>query len=296
MIDVDEETENVFDAAAATETLTLAEAYAKDGPEPVGSMDVDEESRPKFPVAKDADGVVHRETRKVPVPPHRMTPLKATWSKIYTPLIRDLKLQVRMNIRSKAVELRTSPSTTETGALQRGEDFVRAYTMGFDIEDAIAILRLDGVSFSLLKKKERKKSCLADQQIFIQSFEIKDVKTLEGDHLSRAVGRIVGKDGRTKHVIENTTKTRIVVAGGSKIHIMGGFKQIGIARETIVSLMYVFCLSPKWQGTRLTKTVWANRRARCTTTCASSASGSRSASEEERLSGGGRGGRFVYAR
>lgn len=217
MIDVDEETDNVFDAAAATETLTLAEAYAKDGPEPVGSMDVDEESRPKFPVAKDADGVIHRETRKVPVPPHRMTPLKQTWSKIYTPLIRDLKLQVRMNIRSKAVELRTSPSTTETGALQRGEDFVRAYTMGFDLEDAIAILRLDG--------------------IFIQSFEIKDVKTLEGDHLSRAVGRIVGKDGRTKHVIENTTKTRIVVAGGSKIHIMGGFKQIGIARETIVSLI-----------------------------------------------------------
>ncbi len=50
-----------------------------------------------------------------------------------------------MNVRTKAVELRTSRSTVETGAIQKGEDFVRAYAMGFDVEDAVAILRLDGV-------------------------------------------------------------------------------------------------------------------------------------------------------
>lgn len=63
----------------------------------------------------------------------------------YTPLVENLRLQVRMNIKSKAVELRTSRSTVETGAIQKGEDFVRAYAMGFDVEDAVAILRLDGV-------------------------------------------------------------------------------------------------------------------------------------------------------
>ena len=35
-----------------------------------------------------------------------MTPLKNDWMKIYTPLVDHLKLQVRMNVKSKSVEIR----------------------------------------------------------------------------------------------------------------------------------------------------------------------------------------------
>jgi RNA-binding protein PNO1 len=178
-------------------------------------MHIDEEGRPRFAPAKSIDGLIRVETRKVPIPPHRMTPLKSAWPKIYPPLVEHLKLQVRMNVKNKAVELRTSKHTTDSGALQKGEDFVKAFSLGFDVDDAIALLRLD---------------------LYIETFEIKDVKTLGGSHLGRAIGRIAGKDGKTKFAIENTSRTRIVLAD-SKIHILGGFKNIQIAREAIVSLI-----------------------------------------------------------
>ncbi len=48
-----------------------------------------------------------------------------------------------MNVSSRAIEMRTSRYTVDPGALQKGEDFVRAFCLGFDLEDAIAMLRLD---------------------------------------------------------------------------------------------------------------------------------------------------------
>ncbi|KAK3943267.1 hypothetical protein QBC46DRAFT_377986 [Diplogelasinospora grovesii] len=182
-----------------------------------GEMIIDEEGKPRFAPGKDIDPVRRAETRKIPIPPNRMSALKNNWSKIYPPLVDHCKLQVRMNTKEKRVELRSSKFTQSTEALQMGADFISAFAMGFDIDDAIALLRLDS--------------------LYIQSFDIKDVRqTLGPDALGRAIGRIAGKDGKTKFAIENATKTRIVLAG-SRIHILGAFENIGMARESIVSLV-----------------------------------------------------------
>lgn len=50
------------------------------------------------------------------------------------------------------------------------------------------------------------------------------------------IGRIAGKDGKTKFAIENASKTRISL-NGQTVHILGGFKRIHIAREAVVSLI-----------------------------------------------------------
>ncbi|KAI6131942.1 hypothetical protein EDD16DRAFT_1533757 [Pisolithus croceorrhizus] len=173
-------------------------------------------SFPPLPASAASSQSLKSETRRIPIPPHRMTPIKRDWVNIFSPLTEVLGLQVRMNVQRRCVEIRTSKQTKEIGAIQKGADFVKAYALGFDVNDAIALLRLD--------------------DLFIDSFEIHDVKTLHGDHLSRAIGRIAGQDGKTKFTIENASRTRIVLAD-TKIHIMGSFQNIKIARDAIVSLI-----------------------------------------------------------
>ena len=46
------------------------------------------------------------EMRKIPVPPHRYTPLKENWMKIFTPVVEQLKLQIRFNLNARKVEIR----------------------------------------------------------------------------------------------------------------------------------------------------------------------------------------------
>ena len=152
-----------------------------------------------------ADLSVKAEQRRVPVPRHRYQPLKTHWDSILKTLVEHMKLQVRMNTKRRAVELRTSDQTEDIGAIQKAADFLKAFMLGFEIQDAVAILRLD--------------------DLYLESFQVKDVKTLTGDHAKRCIGRICGEKGKTKYAIENATRTRIVVAD-SQIHMLGCYSNI----------------------------------------------------------------------
>jgi len=156
------------------------------------------------------------EYRKVSVPQHRFTPLKEKWLELYTPVTEQMKCDMRMNLKTRKVELRTTDKTEDSSALQKSADFVQAFVLGFDINDGIALLRLD--------------------DLYVECFEVKDVKTLKGEHLSRCIGRIAGKGGKTRFTIENATRTRIVVAD-THIRILGSFQNIKVARDAICGLI-----------------------------------------------------------
>uniref|UniRef100_A0A671X4F4 RNA-binding protein PNO1 n=1 Tax=Sparus aurata TaxID=8175 RepID=A0A671X4F4_SPAAU len=175
-----------------------------DTEEPVASK------RPQFPPISGDKLRGPDEMRKIAVPAHRYTPLKENWLKIFTPIVENLQLQVRFNLKTRNVEIKVSFLNTSSRFLTR----CNAHTFSF--QDALALIRLD--------------------ELFLESFDVTDVKPLKGDHLSRAIGRIAGKGGKTKFTIENVTKTRIVLAD-TKVHILGSFQNIKMARTAICNLI-----------------------------------------------------------
>ena len=160
--------------------------------------------------------LVGKEYRKIMVPINKLKTLKEHWATIVKAVIDHMKLEIRMNTKLKCIELRTSENTTNTSAMQRSEDFLKAFMCGFDISDAIALLRLE--------------------DLYFETFDIKDVKSLKGDHLSRCIGRICGEKGKTKNAIENSTRTRVIIEG-HKISLLGAHVNVNMARNAICSLI-----------------------------------------------------------
>ena len=57
---------------------------------------------PLFPPLSAADALGGKiEWRKVAVPAHRMTPLKDAWMELYTPVTEQMKVDMRMNLKTR---------------------------------------------------------------------------------------------------------------------------------------------------------------------------------------------------
>jgi len=77
--------------------------------------------------------------------------------------------------------------------------------LGFDLTDAVALLRLDDLYIEAFEIKDGK---ISFYNLYLNIFKVKD---LHGDHLSRCIGRISGEKGKMKYAVENATRTRIVI-------------------------------------------------------------------------------------
>jgi RNA-binding protein PNO1 len=104
----DEDDEILIDPAVAA--AEVIEAPPGDVLVPADSDIVIEDATPSFaPLPASAQITSKKsEIRRVPMPPHRMTPLKKEWVNIFTPLTEILGLQVRMNVQKRSVEIRVS--------------------------------------------------------------------------------------------------------------------------------------------------------------------------------------------
>jgi len=82
------------------------------------------------------------EFRKIPVPPHRMAPLRGRWLDLCNPIVTHLKLQIRMNTRTRNVEIKVRRGLREVvydrAAFKGGSPGV-SYLLEFEARDSVLI-------------------------------------------------------------------------------------------------------------------------------------------------------------
>ncbi|KAK3009627.1 hypothetical protein RJ639_015166 [Escallonia herrerae] len=161
-------------------------------------------------------GSTSEEILKVSVPPHRFGPLKQEWMEIYKVVFEQMKIDIRMNLKSDTVELRAKADTPDVSNLQRCAHFVGAFVLGFNVADANVLTLDDGIC--------------------IESFECANFETPEGQTVYHGLTRLSDNE---KIEIEMSTNTRIVIQG-ERLHILGSPANIEAARCNICKVIIGF--------------------------------------------------------
>ncbi|EPR79685.1 KH domain containing protein [Spraguea lophii 42_110] len=157
-----------------------------------------------------------REIASIQVPIPKVNYLKKKWMDIYTPLVSIANLEVRMNLSIPSIDLRLAIDNENIMCLEKGKMFINLILLGFTPQEAILAL---------------KEECAVNI-----SFTVKDIKKLSGHNLERAVGRVVGREGKIKEQIEQSSRTKIVIKNDT-FHILGSEEGVKLAKDGICRLV-----------------------------------------------------------
>ena len=123
---------------------------------------------------------------------------------------------VKIDVNSEGVVTITAPENTEDPVLAwKARDIIRAMARGFSPKNA----------FSLIDD---------DMQLLVIS--LREVVGSSQNQMKRVAGRIIGENGRTRRVIEQTTETKVSVYGKT-VSIIGMSPGLDYARRAIDMLI-----------------------------------------------------------
>jgi len=130
----------------------------------------------------------------------------------------EKKLSVSLQIDSEAGDVTITQNATEQDPtiLFRAREVVTAIGRGFSPERAFRLFEDEDTVLDVIDLRE------------IVGRSLSDIKRLEG--------RVIGKAGKTRKIIEELTETYVSVYGYT-ILIIGGIDQIEVAREAISMLI-----------------------------------------------------------
>lgn len=126
-----------------------------------------------------------------------------------------LDITVDIDTETGQTHISSKETTKDPLAVWKGRDVIKAIARGFSPEKALALIE-DGMCFEII--------------------DLEDYFGKSENSLRRVKGRIIGRNGTTRKIIENMSEVRISVYGRT-VALIGEFENVQNARRAVDMLM-----------------------------------------------------------
>jgi ribosomal RNA assembly protein len=152
----------------------------------------------------------------VKVPRERIGALVGSDGHVKAGIERKLSVRLLIDSQTGGIQITLMPTAQDPTVLFRAKEVVTAIGRGFSPEHA----------FRLLK----------DDESMLEVIDLRETVGRSQTDMKRLKGRVIGKEGKTRRIIEELTEANICVYGHT-ISIIGEIDQVEIAKEAVRMLI-----------------------------------------------------------
>jgi ribosomal RNA assembly protein len=152
----------------------------------------------------------------VKVPRDRIGALIGPDGSVKASIEKRLSVELRIDSQSGDVEITLMPTVQDPTVLFRAKEVITAIGRGFSPEHAFRLLE--------------------DDESVLEVIDLRETVGRSQSEMKRLKGRIIGKEGKTRRIIEELTETNISVYGHT-VSIIGNIEQAEVAKEAIRMLI-----------------------------------------------------------
>jgi len=159
---------------------------------------------------------VERASAFVKVPRDRIGALIGPDGHVKASIEKELSVELLIDSQSGDVEIKLTPTAQDPTVLFRAKEVITAIGRGFSPENAFRLLE--------------------DDESILEVIDLRETVGRSQSEMKRLKGRIIGKEGKTRRIIEELTDASISVYGHT-VSIIGNVEQAEVAKEAIRMLI-----------------------------------------------------------
>ena len=152
----------------------------------------------------------------VKVPRERIGALVGPDGRVKASIEKKLSVILRIDSQTGDIQITLMPTAQDPTVLFRAKEIVTAIGRGFSPEHAFRLLE--------------------DDETMLAVIDLRETVGRSQSDMKRLKGRVIGKEGKTRRIIEELTEANICVYGHT-ISIVGTIDQVEIAKEAVRMLI-----------------------------------------------------------